>query len=183
MGDVRVNGPNSPLVKSTEEMIGRFQAELVSALPGWKDRVTNDPGGLEELEREVQQTFDRGAGLVIAGLVALKLGAPEFAAACEQTRREFAYPTFRGQGLPLGSGAIESGIRRVINLRLKGNSIDWREPAAESMLQIRAQVLTDHWDDRMKTLRQLLRQDARTTWAWIPQNLSSKFERDTSSAI
>ncbi len=62
------------------------------------------------------------------------------------------YPTFRRQGLPLGSGAIESGIRRVINLRLKGNSIYWRELAAESMLQIRAQVLTDRWDDRMKTL-------------------------------
>ena len=93
------------------------------------------------------------------------------------------YPTFRKQGLPLGSGAIESGIRRVINLRLKGNSIYWREPAAESMLQIRAQVLTDRWDDRMKTLRQLLLTDARTTWAWTPQNLSSKLERDTSSAI
>jgi len=31
-----------------------------------------------------------------------------------------AYPAFRGHGLPLGSGAIESRIRRVINLRLKG---------------------------------------------------------------
>ena len=34
-----------------------------------------------------------------------------------------AYATFRRRGLPLGSGAIESAIRRVINLRMKGNSI------------------------------------------------------------
>src|SRR3954453_13009145 len=30
------------------------------------------------------------------------------------------YKGFRGRGLPMGSGAIESTIRRVINLRLKG---------------------------------------------------------------
>ena len=33
------------------------------------------------------------------------------------------YARFRRRGVPLGSGAIESAIRRVINLRLKGNSI------------------------------------------------------------
>ena len=31
------------------------------------------------------------------------------------------YDCFRYRGVPLGSGAIESTIRRVINLRLKGN--------------------------------------------------------------
>ena len=30
-------------------------------------------------------------------------------------------------GVPMGSGAIESTIRRVINLRLKGNSMYWTE--------------------------------------------------------
>ena len=41
------------------------------------------------------------------------------------------------RGLPMGSGAIESAIRRVINLRLKGNSIFWAEENAEGMLQFR----------------------------------------------
>ena len=93
------------------------------------------------------------------------------------------YPTFRGLGLPLGSGAIESGIRRVINLRLKGNAIYWREENAESMLQIRAQVLTNRWNERMDELRQLRSRDARTTWRWIPQNMSFKLERDVSSTV
>ena len=48
------------------------------------------------------------------------------------------YPTFRKLGLPLGSGAIESGIRRVINLRLKNNGMFWRKEHAEEMLQVRA---------------------------------------------
>ena len=34
-----------------------------------------------------------------------------------------------------GSGAIESCIRRVINLRLKGNGIFWKEENAEAMMQ------------------------------------------------
>ncbi len=37
------------------------------------------------------------------------------------------YPTFRKLGLPLGSGAIESSIRRVINLRLKSNGMFWHK--------------------------------------------------------
>jgi hypothetical protein len=93
------------------------------------------------------------------------------------------YPTFRGRGLPLGSGAIESGIRRVINLRLKGNAIYWREETAEAMLQIRAQVLTNRWDERLQQLQQLRQQDARTTWRWTPSHMSCKPERDAPSAV
>jgi hypothetical protein len=78
------------------------------------------------------------------------------------------YPTFRTLGLPLGSGAIESGIRRVINLRLKNNGMFWREEHAEEMLQVRAQVISKRWDERVKMMRQHLRYDGRTDWKWEP---------------
>ena len=84
------------------------------------------------------------------------------------------YPTFRKLGLPLGSGAIESSIRRVINLRLKSNGMFWREEHAEEMLQVRAQVISKRWDERMKAMRQHLRYDGRTDWKWEPQAMSSK---------
>jgi hypothetical protein len=93
------------------------------------------------------------------------------------------YPTFRQLGLPLGSGAIESSIRRVINLRLKGNSIYWLEASAESMLQVRAQVLTDRWDARMKQLRQALTLDARSNWTWTPRPMNSKAELDDETTV
>ncbi len=35
---------------------------------------------------------------------------------------------------PIGSGAIESAIRRVINLRLKGAGIFWHKKGAEAVL-------------------------------------------------
>ena len=40
--------------------------------------------------------------------------------------------------LPIGSGAIESAIRRVVNLRLKGAGIFWYEESANAMLILRA---------------------------------------------
>jgi hypothetical protein len=84
------------------------------------------------------------------------------------------YPTFRKLGLPLGSGAIESSIRRVVNRRLKGNGIFWREGHAEEMLQVRAQVISKRWDERLQAMRQHLRYDGRTDWKWEPQAMSSK---------
>ena len=84
------------------------------------------------------------------------------------------YPTFRKLGLPLGSGAIESGIRRVINLRLKNNGMFWREKHAEEMLQVRAQVISKRWDERVEAMRQHLRHDGRIDWEWEPRAMSSK---------
>lgn len=86
------------------------------------------------------------------------------------------YPTFRAAGLPLGSGAIESGVRRVINLRLKGNGIFWDEANAEAMLQLRAQVITGRWDERVAAMRRLELKHGRHDWHRKPQPMSKKAE-------
>ncbi len=54
----------------------------------------------------------------------------------------FQYKTFRDNGLPTGSGTVESAIRRVINLRIKGAGIFWKREHAENILFLRALVLT-----------------------------------------
>jgi hypothetical protein len=92
------------------------------------------------------------------------------------------YPTFRSLGLPLGSGAIESTIRRVVNLRMKSNAMYWREQNAEAMLHIRAQILTNRWDERMAQVRRHLSRDGRTDWSWTPQDMRSKAECPHSSS-
>ena len=48
---------------------------------------------------------------------------------------------------PIGSGAAESAVRRVINLRLKGNSKFWREENAEGMLLLRSYLKAGRFDD------------------------------------
>jgi hypothetical protein len=80
-----------------------------------------------------------------------------------------SYPHFKGLGLPMGSGAIESSIRRVVNQRLKSNAMYWRESGAESMLQLRALVVSQRWDEALASKQALRRQTRLATWHWQPQ--------------
>jgi len=78
------------------------------------------------------------------------------------------YDCFRSRGVPLGSGAIESTIRRVINLRLKGNSIYWTEGNAEAVFQLRAAVVSGRWEEIVEHTREAMARDRRTGWRWTP---------------
>jgi len=57
-----------------------------------------------------------------------------------------SYQFVAARGLPKGSGAVESTIRRVVNLRLKGASIYWLEQTAEAMLMLRCYYKAGRWD-------------------------------------
>ena len=48
--------------------------------------------------------------------------------------------------MPIGSGAIESTIRRVVNLRLKGASIYWHQKSAEAVLLLRSYYKAGRWN-------------------------------------
>ena len=88
------------------------------------------------------------------------------------------YARFRRRGVPLGSGAIESAIRRVINLRLKGNSITWHKENAEGMLLLRCLVLSNRWDDTFVQISASLASDRRLDWTFsspdMPAQLKAK---------
>lgn len=55
------------------------------------------------------------------------------------------YKLCKDNGLPQGSGAVESSIRRVVNLRMKGNSIFWKENSANDMLFLRSYYKAGRW--------------------------------------
>ena len=99
MGDYHVDGPNTPCVRSPDaEMAGRFQAELMTALSGWKERLGANPDHLVELEQQIHAAFSRGADLLIVGLMAVVTNAPEFAEACElHSACDAAVPLGRGR--------------------------------------------------------------------------------------
>ena len=82
--------------------------------------------------------------------------------------RRLRYAVFRSWRLPMGSGAIESTIRRVINLRLKGNSMYWTEENAEAVFQLRAAVVSGRWDEIHEHTQEAMARDRRKTWRWTP---------------
>jgi hypothetical protein len=55
------------------------------------------------------------------------------------------YGLARQHQLPNGSGIIESTVRRVLNLRMKGASIFWTKENAEDMILLRAYYKSGHW--------------------------------------
>ena len=52
-----------------------------------------------------------------------------------RNQHRMRYHTIGGMGLQMGSGAMESAIRRVVNLRLKGAAIYWHVGTAEVPLE------------------------------------------------
>ena len=56
------------------------------------------------------------------------------------------YATARAEGLPIGSGEIESGHRHVIQQRLKIAGAWWKLQNAEVMLQLRSVRANNDWD-------------------------------------
>lgn len=59
--------------------------------------------------------------------------------------RRMQYQEFREQGYPLGSGTVESGIKRF-KQRVTGPGMRWSRVGAERMLLIRAAVMTHNFD-------------------------------------
>lgn len=90
-----------------------------------------------------------------------------------------AYAKFRRRQLPVGSGAIESTIRRVINLRLKGNSIFWNEDNAEGMLVLRGLVLSRRWKDEFAKITESMARDRRLDWEWQSPDMPAQLKAGT----
>ena len=53
-----------------------------------------------------------------------------------------AYPSFREQGLPIGSGAIESEAKRLVQQRMKLPGARWSDQGAKAVLNVRSQLLS-----------------------------------------
>jgi hypothetical protein len=63
-----------------------------------------------------------------------------------KNQSRMAYAKLIDLKLPIGSGAIESTVRRVVNLRLKGPSIFWCRASAEAILLLRSYYKAGRWN-------------------------------------
>jgi hypothetical protein len=63
-----------------------------------------------------------------------------------KNQHRMAYAQLMAMKLPIGSGAIESAVRRVVNLRLKGPSLFWCRASAEAILLLRSYYKAGRWN-------------------------------------
>jgi hypothetical protein len=98
-------------------------------------------------ETVVKELYEKGARLVLA---TLNLAHATTKEATEVLRRErgyfrsnahrMAYPQFREQGLPIGSGAIESAAKHLVQLRMKRPGVRWSDVGAQGVLSVRTHL-------------------------------------------
>lgn len=75
-----------------------------------------------------------------------------------KNQHRMVYAQLLAMKLPIGSGAIESAVRRVVNLRLKGPSLFWCRASAEAILLLRSYYKAGRWNmlKRMATSHRAL---------------------------
>jgi hypothetical protein len=98
-------------------------------------------------EARVNELYEKGAEPVLA---ALSLVHPNTKETAEVLRRErgyfhsnaarMSYPQFREQGLPIGSGAIESAAKHLVQLRMKRPGLRWSDTGAQRVLAVRVHL-------------------------------------------
>jgi hypothetical protein len=62
------------------------------------------------------------------------------------------YATFRGQGLPIGSGITEAACKTVFTQRLKLSGMRWTKAGAQVILNLRVTLLSGIWDEVYQAL-------------------------------
>ena len=79
-------------------------------------------------------------------LAALRSAEPPDSAGAEVVRVErgyfttnaprMDYPTFRARGLPIGSGAVESAAKHVVQVRMKRSGMRWSDAGGQALLAL-----------------------------------------------
>jgi len=70
----------------------------------------------------------------------------------EKHIKHMAYANYVDMKLPIGSGQVESAVRRVINLRFKAPGTFWNEKTAEKLMHLRAFFKAGRWGELMQRL-------------------------------
>lgn len=138
-------------------------------------RILDFPHAVEHLSSVAQAVYGRGTeatsewlstqrhtmrsgdpDAVLAAIAAVPVAAaPDPAEAAQVRDRELAYFTTRRaqiayaefveRGLPIGSGAVESANKVVVEARLKGAGMHWSARHVDGMLALRCAICSERW--------------------------------------
>ena len=79
----------------------------------------------------------------------------------EKRSHHMQYPRYQAQHLPIGSGAMESGNKVVVEARLKGAGRHWAIPHVNPMLTLRNIFCSERWQEGWQQITITLRQQQR----------------------
>jgi hypothetical protein len=122
------------------------------------------------LDEQLHKLKHEGPTDVLAELRSLTQDHPEHPRLCkslaylEKREAQMQYPLCLEQGWPIGSGAVESANKLVVEARLKGAGMHWAPAHVNPMLALRNAMCSDRWSQASAQIlahRQLQRQQTR----------------------
>lgn len=137
-------------IKGMGEVVwGEGSAEVKEWLPGILHRLKHD--GPAEVLAELTALTQAHPGLPLLA---------DNLAYLKKREGHMQYPSYQAQGLPIGSGAIESGNKLVIEARLKGAGMHWARQQVNPMAALRDVVCSDRWAEAWPQIADYLRREA-----------------------
>lgn len=127
----------------------------------WGARSDEGTRWVQEQARRLKQEGPTG---LLADLEGLCQAYPEAEGLTEHfgylRKREgqMQYPEYRARGLPIGSGAVESANKLVVEARLKGAGMHWERGHVDPMLALRNAVCNDRWEEAWEQITRGLRE-------------------------
>ena len=116
------------------------------------------------LQQQLHQLKHKGPGKVLTELERLQTEHPNEELIADnltylhKRKAQMQYPTFQAQGLPIGSGIVESSHKVVVEPRLKGAGMHWAPAHINPMVALRTLVCNDRWAEDWPKIAHQLRQ-------------------------
>ena len=92
----------------------------------------------------------------------------------EKRQEQIRYADFQAMGYPIGSGAVESANKLVVEARLKGSGMHWARAHVNPMVALRTIVCSDRWEEAWPQISQRIREKVKEHTAAHGQKASPK---------
>ena len=97
----------------------------------------------------------------------------------EKRRGQIRYAEFHAEGYPIGSGAVESANKLVVEARLKGSGMHWARKNVDPMLALRTVVCSERWGEVWPEICRRLGEKAGNGRHTNPKTPERPVERET----
>jgi hypothetical protein len=112
-----------------------------------------DPQQVLSNLRELSQELEASGRSGTEALKTIK-GSLEY---LEKRKEQIQYAHFQSMGYPIGSGAVESANKLVVEARLKGSGMHWAREHVDPMVALRTVVCSDRWEEAWPHISRQLR--------------------------
>ncbi len=95
----------------------------------------------------------------------------------EKRQDQIRYAEFSAAGYPIGSGAVESANKLVVEARMKGAGMHWSREHVDGMVALRNVVCSDRWDEAWPQISARIREDVKA------RSAAKRDERRTTKGV